>query len=74
MELKRLKEEQDIAFSKAYNILSQAGFELYVEDGALSVWYKGATIEIDIEEGMVVVPNEYKDEYEKRQEYLAEQF
>jgi hypothetical protein len=73
-ELIRHREEQDIIWSKAYNMLSEAGFELLVEDGVLSVWMKGCNIECDIEEGFVIVPDEHQEEFEKRQEYLEENF
>jgi hypothetical protein len=69
-ELKRLRVEQDKVLSQAYNLLSEAGFELLVEDGTLLVWPKDATIENDLEEGFVIVPSEYSDEFEQRQEEL----
>ena len=47
-------EEQEIQFSKAYNILSQAGFELLVEDGQLSVFMKGCDIDFD-DEGLITI-------------------
>jgi hypothetical protein len=60
----------DEKLSQAYNILSEAGFEILIEDGVMQVWAKGASIEMDIEEGMVIVPDEYTDEFNERQEEL----
>jgi hypothetical protein len=36
----------------------------------MHVWPKGSTIEMDLEEGMVIVPDEYIEEFEERQEEL----
>jgi hypothetical protein len=69
----RHREEQDIIWSEAYNMLSKAGFELLVEDGFLFVWLSGCRVECDIEEGFVIVPDEYQEEFEERQEYLENQ-
>jgi hypothetical protein len=60
----------DEKLSQAYNILSEAGFEILIEDGVMQVWPKGASIEMDMEEGMVIVPDEYTDEFNERQEEL----
>ena len=49
-------EQQEIQFSKAYNILSQAGFELVVEDGQLSVFMKGCDIDFDDEGLITIIP------------------
>ena len=65
--LKRLKEIQENELFKAYDILSNAGFEIVIEDGQMNVWFKGCTVEMDIEEGMVIVPDEYQDEFNERQ-------
>jgi len=64
----------DEKLSQAYNILSEAGFELIVEDGQLSVYHKLGSIEMDMEEGMVIVPDEYMDEFNERQEELLENY
>jgi hypothetical protein len=69
-ELKRFNEKLENELFKAYDILSAAGFEILIEDGQMLVWPKGATIEMDIEEGMVIVPDEYIEEFEERQEEL----
>ena len=65
--LKRLKETQENELFKAYDILSNAGFEIVIEDGQMNVWFKGCTVEMDIEEGIVIVPDEYQDEFNERQ-------
>jgi len=57
---------------KAYDILSSAGFEILIEDGMMQVWPKRASIEMDAEEGMVIIDDNYRDEYEERQEELYE--
>ena len=62
----------DDKLCQAYNILSEAGFELLVENGQLNVWYSGSSIEMDGEEGMVIVPEHYMEEFEERQEELYE--
>jgi len=36
----------------------------------LSVYHKLGSIEMDVEEGMVIVPDEYMDEFNERQEEL----
>jgi len=69
-ELIRHKEQQENELFKAYDILSAAGFELHIEDGFLSVWYKGCNIELDAEEGIVIVPKEHLDDFYERQEEL----
>jgi hypothetical protein len=67
------REEQDKILSDAYSMLSEAGFDLLIEDGCLSVWMRGCKIECDIEEGMVIVPYEYQDEFDERQEQLQDE-
>lgn len=62
----------DEKLARAYDILSQAGFEILIEDGQMNVWCKGASIEMDMEEGMVIVPNHYMEEFEQRQEELEQ--
>lgn len=69
-ELKRFNKKEDSALSKAYSILSNAGFDIEIENGQMSVWYRGSEILIDYEEGMVIVPEEYQEEFEERQEEL----
>jgi hypothetical protein len=69
-ELKRFKEVEENELFKAYDILSNAGFEILIEDGTMHVWSKGSTIEMDYEEGMVIVPKEYEEEFNERQEEL----
>jgi hypothetical protein len=73
-ELKRFKETQENELFKAYDILSAAGFEILIEDGMMQVWCKGGgAIEMDYEEGMVIVPEEYQEEFNERQEELEEE-
>lgn len=55
---------------KAYDILSAAGFEILIEDGMMQVWPKRLHIENDMEEGFVIIDDEYRDEFEERQEEL----
>ena len=69
-ELKRFNEREDKALSKAYSILSNAGFDIEIENGQMSVWYSHSEILMDYEEGMVIVPEEYQEEFEERQEEL----
>ena len=49
---------------KVYYILSNSGFEIEFEYGEMRVYPKGGRIEIDREEGLVIVDNDYSDEYE----------
>ena len=60
----------DEKLAQAYDILSEAGFEILIEDGQMNVWCKGSSIEMDMEEGMVIVPNHYMEEFNERQEQL----
>ena len=69
-ELKRFNEREDKALSKAYSILSNAGFDIEIENGQMSVWYSHSEILMDYEEGMVIVPEEYQEEFEEGQEEL----
>jgi hypothetical protein len=62
----RLEEE----LFRAYNILSNAGFEIQVEHEQISVWHSLGAIELDIEEGIVIVDDDYREEFEKRQNEL----
>jgi hypothetical protein len=59
---------------QAYNMLSEAGFDLVVEDGQLNVWYSESEIKMDMEEGLVIVPDEYSEEFQERQDELASQW
>ena len=68
--LKRFNKKEDSALSKAYSILSNAGFDIEIENGQMSVWYSHSEILMDYEEGMVIVPEEYQEEFEERQEEL----
>ena len=67
-ELKRFKKKEDSALSKAYSILSNAGFDIEVIDGAMNVWYSESEIRFDCEEGLVIVPDEYQEEFDERQD------
>ena len=60
--------EQEIALLKAYEILSNAGFDLNIEDGQLDIWYENSTIEIDMEEGICIIPDEHLEEFNQRQQ------
>ena len=73
-ELKRFNEREDKALSKAYSILSNAGFDIQIENGQMSVWYSRGEILMDYEEGMVIVPEEYMDEFDERQEELDNEY
>jgi hypothetical protein len=64
----RLEEE----LFRAYDILSNAGFDIQVEHEQISVWHSLGAIELDIEEGIVIVDDDYREEYEERQEELYE--
>lgn len=61
-------EEQEIALLKAYEILSNAGFDLNIEEGQLDIWYENSTIEIDMEEGICIIPDEHLEEFNQRQQ------
>jgi hypothetical protein len=72
-ELKRFYEVEDDVLGQAYSILSEAGFDILIENGQMSVWCKVGEIQLDYEEGMVIVPKEYQDEFDERQEELEEE-
>jgi hypothetical protein len=69
-DLKRSYPELEDQLFKAYDILSEAGFEILIEDGQMLVWPKRATIEMDIEEGIVIVSEDDIEAFEERQEEL----
>jgi hypothetical protein len=69
-DLKRSYPELEDQLFKAYDILSEAGFEILIEDGQMLVWPKKATIEMDIEEGIVIVSEDDIEAFEERQEEL----
>ncbi len=58
---------------KAYDILSAAGFEILIEDGMMQAWPKRLHIENDMEEGFVIIDDDYRDEFEERQEELEKE-
>ena len=60
--------EQEIALLKAYEILSNAGFDLNIEEGQLDIWYENSTIEIDMKEGICIIPDEHLEEFNQRQQ------
>ena len=66
--LKVYHEEQEVALSKAYGILSDAGFDILVEDGNINIWFSGTTIEMDCEEGICIIPDEHLEEFNQRQQ------
>ena len=65
-------ENQERELFKAYDILSEAGFEILIEDGMMQVWPKRATIEMDFEDGMMIIPEEELDAFYERQEELLD--
>jgi hypothetical protein len=69
-ELKRSFPELEDQLFKAYDILSAAGFEILIEDGMMQAWPKRLHIENDMEEGFVIIDDDYRDEFEERQEEL----
>jgi hypothetical protein len=69
-ELKRFKQKEEEAWFKAYDLLSDMGFDIQIEDGYMSVWYRRCSLEMDMEEGMVIVPNEYYNEFQERQQNI----
>ena len=72
-ELKIFKQLEANALGKAYSILSKAGFDIEVIDGQMNVWYSYADIELDCEEGLCIVPEEYREDFDARQdEYYDE--
>jgi hypothetical protein len=71
--LKRYREQEENELFKAYDILSRAGFDIQIENGMMSVWCRGCEIEMDLEEGMVIVPKEHLKEFDERQEQLCEE-
>lgn len=64
--------EYDEALFKAFEILSEARFDFHVEDGQMSVYHRAGDIEVDHVEGLVIVNDDYREEYEERQEELYE--
>lgn len=53
--LKRSFPELENELFKSYDILSDAGFEILIEDGSMLVFLKGCSIEMNNEEGLVIV-------------------
>jgi hypothetical protein len=58
----------------AYDILSNSGYEIIIEDGQMVVYHKVGCIELDLDEGLVIVDDDYRDEYEERQEEIDEEY
>ena len=73
MKLKRFLPEEEQALFKAYDLLSKAGFDIMIEDGAMCVWHTEADMELDAEEGIVLIPEDYREEYDERQNNLHEE-
>jgi hypothetical protein len=71
--LKRLCPKQEEALFKAYQLLSDVNFKIQIEEGYMTVWLKYSNISNDLEEGFVIVPEEYQDEFNQRQEELEEE-
>jgi hypothetical protein len=71
-ELRRNYPQLEEELFRAYVILSDAGFDIHIEDGQMTVWHSVGAIENDAEEGLVIVDDDYREEYEERQEELYE--
>lgn len=63
--LKRSFPELENELFKSYDILSNAGFEILIEDGSMLVFFKGCNIEMNIEEGMIIVANESTEDSQR---------
>lgn len=66
--LKRFKKKETSTLAIAYDILSNAGFDIEVIDGQMNVWYSLGEIEFDCEEGLCIVPEKYREQFNKRQD------
>jgi hypothetical protein len=64
--------EYDEALFKAIEILSEARFDFHFENGQLRVYHRAGDIEVDYVEGLVIVDDDYREDYEDRQEELYE--
>ena len=60
----------DEALINAYCILSVAGFSIQIEEGAMTVWHEVGDIEMDVEQGVVIIDSYYYEEFWKRQSEL----
>ena len=60
----------DEALINAYCILSVAGFSIQIEEGAMTVWHEVGDIEMDVEQGIVIIDSDYYEEFWKRQSEL----
>lgn len=69
-ELKRSYPLLEEELFKAYDILSNAGFDIWIENGQISVSYSNTDIELDALEGLVIVDDDYRVEYDERQDEL----
>jgi hypothetical protein len=49
------------------DIITEAGFDYHYENGMLCVFPSEGTIEYDEAEGLVIINDDYRDEFEKRQ-------
>ncbi|MFM7015102.1 MAG: hypothetical protein ACKOX3_02130 [Bacteroidota bacterium] len=63
--LKRCFQELENELFKSYDILSNAGFEILIEDGSMLVFLKDCNIEMNIEEGIVINSNESTNELQR---------
>lgn len=70
--LERKFPELENTLFQAYDMLSEAGFEILIEDGQMIVWPKRATIEMDMDEGIVIVTQDDIEKFEERQELLLD--
>ncbi len=66
----RIYPQLDEALINAYCILSGAGFSIQIEEGAMSVWHEVGDIEMDVEQGIVIIDSDYYKEFWKRQSEL----
>lgn len=66
----RIYPQLDEALIKAYFILSDAGFSIQIEEGAMTVWHEVGDIEMDVEQGIVIIDSDYYEEFWKRQSEL----
>lgn len=67
-ELKRFKKIEDKALAAVYDLLSKTDFDIEIIDGQMNVWYSHHEIRFDCEEGLVIVPDEYIEEFDERQD------
>jgi hypothetical protein len=67
--IRKYPQLEEILFD-VYDVLSNSGYEIIIEDGQMVVYHKVGCIELDGEEGLVIVDDDYREEYEERQEEI----